>query len=309
MNRVTCLVAAVAALCGISAGVANVQAASLSFVGSDYDLVPLYPGGSAPYVVVPWRSDIKAKAFDIDGNDVYGSDGYALFATQFNWPNQGCCGSSQPFASATYPNKIELPSYVTATANLVTNKVGGWTYALIDDPALVNGYRDYNWGDTLVPPVSPLHSQSPYMKMGILDGGDIYGNDPKTAATGAGRWAFTVGADVPDRIRVGVMTDGLDDVAWAATEVLLHQVSGNAIIGTATSGSVVRNRFVDIHTFDIVGAQPGDTFAIFAKAPATGLGNGAISGVTFDAVPEPASAAMFAIALAACGFVVRVRNR
>jgi hypothetical protein len=286
------------------------RAASLTFVGSDTDLVNLYPGGTAPYVVVPWRSDIKAKAFDIDGNDVYGSDGYALFATQFGWPNPtGCCGASQPFASATYPNKIELPSYVSGSTNLVNNKVGGWEYSLIDDPALVNGYRDYNWGDTLAPPVNPLHSQSPYLKMGILDGGDIFGNDPKTAATGAGRWGFEIGANPPERIRVGVMTDGLDDVVWAATEVLLHQVSGNAIIDTATSGSVVRNRFVDIHSFDIVGAQPGDTFAIFAKAPATGLGNGAISGVTFDAVPEPASIAMIVCMIFACGGTSRVTRR
>jgi hypothetical protein len=310
MSKVIRYTAALAVLCVAALSAAkNGHAAALSFVGSDYDIVDLYPGGTAPYVVVPWRSEIKTKAFDIDGNDVYGTDGYALFATQFNWPNQGCCGGGQPFDSATYPNKIVLPNYVSASANLVNSKVGGWTYALIDDPALVNGYRDYNWGDTLVPPVSPLHSQSPYLKMGILDGGDIFGNNPKTAATGAGRWAFTIGADAPHRIRVGVMTDGLDDVAWAATEVLLHQVSGTSIIGTAASGTVVRDRFVDIHTFDIVGAQPGDTFAIFAKAPATGLGNGAISGVTFDAVPEPASATMMAIAVAICGCVLPGRKR
>jgi hypothetical protein len=105
------------------------------------------------------------------------------------------------------------------------------------------------------------------------------------------------------------MTDGLDSDVWAATEVLLYETSGTTILNTATTGTVVRNRFVDIHTFDVVGAQPGDTFAIFAKGPATGDGNGAISGVTFDKVPEPASAAMFAILLATCGCVFRARLR
>jgi len=307
---ITRLILGLAALWALSAIAVQANAAALSYAGSDYDIGgTFYPGGSAPYVVVPWRSDISAKAFDIDGNNVYGSDGYALFGTQFNWPNTGCCGASVPFASATYPNMISLPSYVTASQHLVSNKVGGWNYALVDDPTLVNGYRDYNWGDTLVPPVSPLHSQSPYVKIGGLEGTDIFGNNPKTAATGAGRWSFTVGADVPNRLRVGVMTDGLDDTVWAATEVLLDQMSGTMIIDSVTTGAVVRDRFVDIHTFDIVGAQPGDTFAIFAKGPATGNGNGSIAGVTFDAVPEPASASMVTIAFAAFGLVVRAGRR
>lgn len=290
----------------------DTRAAALTFAGSDSDIGgTFFPGGSAPYVVVPWRSEGIAKTRDLDGNNVYGSEGYAMFATQFNWPNQGCCGSAVPFASATYPNMISLPSYVAASQNLTANKVGGWNYALIDDPTLVNGYRDYNWGDSQVPPVNPPNSQSPYVKMGILDGNDIFGNNPKTSAIGAGRWAFSVGAGVPNRFRIGVMTDGLDAPDWAATEVLLHQVdANNAIIGTATTGTVTRNRFVDIHTFDIVGAQPGDTFAIFAKGPAAPFqGNGAISGVTFDGVPEPASAALVSSLLAIGGLLTRGKPR
>ena len=240
---------------------------------------------------MPWRSDISAKTLDADTNNVYGSAGYALFATQFNWPNIECCGSSVPFDDPTYPNMTNLPAFVDASQSLTANKVGGWVYALIDDPTLVNGFRDYNWGDTLTPSVGDLtgqpHSQSPYVKLGIVDGTDLFGNDPKTSSFGAGRWAFQVGAGVPSSFRVGVMTDGLDANQWAATEVLLAQVSGSpvpAIVGTpVSSGSLTRNRFVDMHFFDIVGAQPGDQFAIFAKASSDG--NGAISGITFDVSP------------------------
>jgi len=294
----------------LSAGAAPGRAASLGYTGSDYDIGgTFFAGGTAPYVVVPWRSDTNAKPHDVDGNNVYGTDGYALFATQKTYPGGStCCGGTQPFASATYPNMISLPSYVSGSLNLVANKVGGWPYALIDDPQLVNGYRDYNWGLSQVPP-RPGPDQSPYVKLGIIDGTDTFGNNPKSAATGAGRWAFTVGAGVPNRLRVGVMTDGLDGTDFAASEVLLHQIgAGNSIIGTATSGTVTRNRFVDIHTFDVIGAQPGDTFAVFAKAPQDGFGQGAISGVTFDAVPEPASAAVGAIALAVCGCLFRGRK-
>ena len=307
MSRCKQLASAMAALALVGGMVVVSDAATLGYVGSDYDIGgTFFPGGSAPYVVVPWRSSTTPKLYDGDGNNVYGSAGYALFGTQFAWPNPGCCGSSQPFASATWPNLVSLPSFVTSTQNLTANKVGGWGYALVDDPTLVNGFRDYTWGNTQSPPVSPVDSQSAYVKIGILDGPDTFGHDPKTAATGAGRWAFTVGADVPSQFRIGVMTDGLDGSNWAATEVLLDQVTGGStIVGTATSGAVVRNRFVDIHTFDIIGAQPGDTFAVFAKASSDG--NGAISGITFDVVPEPASAVLCMVAMAA-GCLARRRR-
>ena len=281
----------------------RVEAVSYSYVGTDYDIGgTFYPGGTAPYVVAPWRSSDAAKAFDIDGNDVYGTAGYAMFATQFNYPNAGCCGSSVPFASATYPNLVSTPNWIAGTQNLTTNKVGGWGYALADDPTLTNGPRNYNWGQSLAPPVN---GQVPYVKIGILDGNDIFGNNPQS--TPAGRWAFTVGANAPAVIRVGVMTDGLDATQWAASEVVLAEVSGSptpSVVGSVSSGTVTRDRFIDIHTFDIVGAQPGDSFAIMARAASGGFG--AISAVTFDVIPEPAS---IGIALTALGALVGFRRR
>lgn len=303
--------AAVAVLSAASLAAIDVHAVTLSFVGSDNDLLDQLPAGTPPLVVVPWRSEFKTKLYDIDGNNVYGSAGYAMFATKFDWyPRQGCCGGTVPFDSPTYPNLISLPSFVTGSQNLTQNKVGDWIYSLIDDPELVNGYRDYNWGMTQDPP-RPGPDQSPYVRLGILDGDDIFGNNPKTADNGAGRWAFTVGDGVPNRFRVGVMTDGLDSPDWAATEVLLHQIGdANSIVQTATTSTLVRNRFVDIHTFDIVGAQPGDTFAIFARGPAAPFqGNGGISGVTFDVVPEPASAGLVAGLLAVGGLFARGTRR
>jgi hypothetical protein len=263
---------------------------TLTNVGTHYDVGgTFFPGGSPPYVVVPWRYEVNSKPLDADGNNVYGSAGYALFATQFNWPNIECCGSSVPFDDNTYPNLIQLPSFVSDSAPLVTNKVGGWNYALVDDPTLVNGPRDYNWGDTQIPPVESIsnppapNSQGPYIKLGILDGNDVFNNDPQTSPVGAARWAFEVGEGVPSSFRVGVITDGLDGEQWAATEVLFAQVSDqtNDIVGLpVTTGSLERNRYVDIHFFDVIDAQPGDQFAILAKASSDGFG--AISGVVFD---------------------------
>jgi hypothetical protein len=304
--------AALAVLSVAALAATEVLAVSLSYTGSDYDIGgTFYPGGTPPehpYVVVPWRSNSTPKTVDLDGNNVYGSAGYAMFGTEFSYPNAfPCCGSAVPADSATHPNLISLPSYVSASQILTPNKVGGWSYALVDPPS-VNGARNFDWGQSQSPPVD---FQAEYVKIGILDGNDVFGNNPKSSTFGAGRWAFTVGAGVPNTFRVGVMTDGLDATDWAATEVLLHQIgAGNSIVQTATTTTVVRNRFVDIHTFDIVGAQPGDTFAIFAKGPmAPFQGNGAISAVTFDGVPEPASAGLVASALALGGLLVRGARR
>ena len=301
------------ALCAIACTMAqgSAYAAALNYVGSHYDMVNLFPGGSAPYVVSPWRYEVNAKPLDVDGNNVYGTDGYALFATKFTWPHVDCCGSSVPVADPTWPNIVELPSYVSDTQFLVTNKVGGWPYALVDDPRLVNGYRDYNWGDSQDPPVDPPHSQSPYVMMGNIEGNDIFGNDTKAGPNGAGRWSFTLGDQVPGVVRVSVMSDGYNDTVWTATEVLLAQIdNAGAILDIVGSGELVRNRYVDMHLFDIVGGQPGETYAVFAKAPPTGAGGGAIAGVAFDSVvPEPTSASLLLSALGAALCLPRRRSK
>lgn len=290
--------AAVASLVAVTFA-ATAAAATLGFVGSDSDIGGTFFPGAGPgdtgagpaYVVAPWRSSGVVKPLDVDGDNVYGTDGYAMFATQFQYPNAYAGGgASVAFDSATYPNRISLPSYVSGSQSLVANKVGGWGYALVDPPS-VTGAPDFNWGQTQTPPST---NQREYVKIGILDGNDTMGNNPRTAPLGAGRWAFEVGAGAPSTFRVGVMTDGLDGTNWAATEVVLAQLSGNAVIGSATSGTLTRNRFIDIHSFDITGAQPGDTFAILAKASNDGFG--AISAVTFDAIPEPATAGLLACA-------------
>jgi len=307
MTRLTLkLFVVLVVLGGLNVAPESSQAAVLDYAGTHFDIGgTFFPGGAPPYVVVPWRSEISAKPMDIDGNNVYGSAGYALFATQFNWPNQGCCGSSVPVDSATYPNLIDLPSFISDSQFLVSNKVGGWGYALIDDPTLVNGYRDYNWGDTQDPPVDPPNSQSPYVKMGIIEGIDTLGNNPRDVP--AGRWAFEIGANPPLIIRVGVMNDGLDAGQWTANEVLLAEFDGTDFSNAVSSGTVARNRYVDIHFFDIVGAQEGDQFAVLARA--SGDGWGGISGVTFDYIPEPSSTALVLIGMLATGSFWRTSAR
>lgn len=298
--------------CGF-AGTAT--AVTLTSVGSHYDIGTdlfsgnaFFPGGSPPYQVVRWRDDELAKPLDVDGDNVYGSAGYMLFATELVLPYPpACCGGQVPFGSATYPNLVDLPSFVSNSQNLTEFKVGGWPYALIDDPRYVNGDNDPDWHTTVAPAALP--EQQPYVMMGTLDGWDMIGNDPVVATYGAARWAFEVGTDVPQSFRVGVMSDGLNGEQWAASEVFLAQIDGVTLQGVpVSSGTLIRNRFVDMHFFDIEGAEPGDQFVILSKAVAGGTGG--IAGVTFDVnpVPEPATLGMVGLAVVAGGLAVRRRR-
>jgi hypothetical protein len=267
-------------------------AVTLGFTGSENDIGgTFFPGGAAPYVVVPWRSEGIPKTLDVDGNNVYGSAGYAMFATTATYPDANLIGGEANIPTSgddLFPNLIDLPSWVADSEILAQRMAGGWAYSLIDDPQLVNGYRDYNWGDSQTPPVDPPHSQSPYVKLGILDGGDILGNsDPKAAP--AARWGFEVGEGAPTSFRVGVMTDGLDGSIFSPVEVTLTHVVNDTPVETISSGTLSPNRFVDMHMFDITGAQPGDRFVFSARAgtdpPWSSAG---ISGFTFDFVSAPA---------------------
>jgi hypothetical protein len=297
------------AMAALAMGVCGdeVRAVSLSYVGSDYDLTNLFPGGSTPYVVVPWRSDYHAKPLDGDGNNVYGSAGYALFGTRFDYPNANATGGNafvNPTDNSVYPNIINLPSFVSGSQILSSRKAGGWAYSLIDDPQLTNGVRNWNWGDTQTPPSA---GQAPYVKLGILDGtGTITNNDPAVAP--AERWGFEVGAGAPAKFRVSVMTDGLDSTVWAPTEVLMQQTSGGAPVGApVTTGTVTRNRFVDMHVFEIDGAQAGEQFVFMVRGQ--GGGSAGVAGFAFDVVvPEPATAGM-ALAMTATVFAIGRRRR
>lgn len=264
-------------------------ATSIGYVGTQYDIGgTFFPGGGPAdvnaYVVAGWRANDVAKTLDFDGNDVYGSAGYALFGTRFDYPNANAQGGNafvNPTDNSVFPNIIDLPGFVGSSQILASRKAGGWAYALIDDPQLTNGVRDYNWGASQAP---ASVFQPPYVKLGVLDGtGTATGADP--TVTPAERWSFTVGANAPEVFRVGVMTDGLDSEFWAPSEVIIQQVSGGSPVGAPVStGTVLKNRFIDMHFFNIIGAEPGDEFVFLASNP--GGGSAGISGFAFD-VPEP----------------------
>jgi hypothetical protein len=184
---------------------------------------------------------------------------------------------------------LELPEFVTDSQILATHKAGGHAYALIDDPQRQAGIRHWTFDGTNYPPADGTNTTGgiPYVKLGILTGSDILGNSPGTSPTG--RWGFEVGEDTPAKFRVGVISDGLDAPHFAAAEIFLTHFIEETPIATISTGEVVRNRFVDIHFFDIVGAQPGDRFVFSSMRSGADpdFANAGISGFTFDVFLEP----------------------
>jgi hypothetical protein len=289
---------AVALMCA-GAMTTSTQASTINFAGTQYDIGgTFFPGGGPAnvnsYVVAGWRGNDVAKTLDFDGNNSYGSAGYAMFATRFDYPNANLTGGNafvNPTDNSVFPNLISLPSWVSGSQIVSSRKSGGWGgYALIDDPQLTNGPRDFNWGASQTP---ASVFQAPYVKLGILDGNGTISGANGTSAP-AERWGFSVGANVPQVFRVGVMTDGLDATNWAPSQVFIQRVNGTTPIGAPiSSGNLTKNRFIDMHFFDIVGAQPGESFVFLAFNP--GGGSAGISGFTFE-IPEPVSATLVGLA-------------
>lgn len=295
----------------------HAQAASPNYIGSHANIGgTFFPGGGPAdeqsYVVVPWRTDGPSNTFSISDASLeryYGTAGYALFGTTFTYPDAGLYGGDAEIdpndPGPLFENLIDLPAWVDNSQILAERAAGGYDFSLIDDPALTAGYRDNNWGDTQVPAASPEHTQPPYTKMGFLDGFDTFGNHPASAITG--RWAFTVGEDVPEGFRLGVMTGGMDNANFAPGEVFLQQFSGTVPIdpnniptpvgnpqGTGTLEGGLRDRFVDMHFFDIINAEAGDIFVIGVTSGLDSFGNAGVAGFSFDVLTElPADNADF----------------
>lgn len=289
----------------------GVSAVTLEYAGSQANIGgTFFPGAGPNYVTVPWRTSSAANTYATStesGQQYYGRDGYALFATTFSYPNANaiCCDPAidPELGDPLFPNIINLPEWVADSQILATRMAGGYGYSLIDDPQLMSGIRHWTF-DGVNYPAAVYDEQgnrvngtnkNPWVKMGFLDGGDILGNNPTSSPTG--RWGFQVGADTPSSFRVGVMTGGMDSELWAPGEVFIQQYEGLTPIGTPLgTGSLsgpLRDRFVDMHFFDIIGAQEGDQFVFGVLAGSGSHGPSGIAGFSFDVLSDVPAGADF----------------
>ena len=302
-------VAVVLCTAGASVGVA----ASLSFVGAQYDLPFGGLGGAhtGPYLQAGWRTSTPLNVYaqgTAYPEQYYGKAGYALFATAFTHPDASATplDANIPIAgNASFKNIASLPSWVTGSQIHATRLAGGGVYDLIDDPRLMVGERWWSFDGVNYPPPTPSNNtgQNPYLQIGFIVG--AVANGAVDPSGNPDRWSFTVGAGVPAQFRIGVMNDGLNDSNFASNSILMRRLGDDASL--VTSGSLTnRNRLVDMIFFDIKDAQPGNTYVISASAS-----NSRIGGISFDVVvPEPATASLIVLAAAcAMGLIGRFRRQ
>jgi Dockerin type I domain len=288
-------------------GVAS--AAQLNFVGTQFDVggknfpnynfLPRPPDGPGQCCFVPWRTDSSGNIYSARSTPTgryYGVDGWALFGTMFEFPNANTTNYNIDYRlvdDPQLPNLEQVPYFVSQTQILAHHKGGADYAALIDDPRTQWGGRWWTFDGVNYPPPNSSNGTGsiPYLKTGYLHGWDEYGHNPLDVP--AGRYAFVVGENAPKRFRVGVMTDGLATTSKVPEQVYLAQMDPtdiyfNSVLDQVSSGVIpvasgATDRFIDMHFFDIVDAQPGDLFVVAAG----GNAYSAVNGISFDVLKDP----------------------
>ena len=172
---------------------------------------------------------------DLDANGV-GTDGFVLFNSLPEGSNQ----SNAPWDNNIVDSK---PAYITALDGSTANSSGGW--ANYDDVRV--GGNTYNTGGIVKSP----------------------GNGNETNS-----FNFTIGANPPGTIRVGIIIDNSDSSSWDATNVRL---AGPGAI--TADQDTPNNGGTDVVQFDITAPVQGEVYTVLGTSPASGM---LIGGITFD---------------------------
>ena len=218
--------------------------------------------------VSSWSSTSAAKTLDIDGNNYYGSDGYA-------WMNN-IDADGEP-KTVDFGLVQAAPGYFTS--GIFYNGTGSGVSGSFSGA-----------GDRLDPTgVTPTN---------VGYAGANY--DGTTGATTLQNlFVYTMNRDMlaGETIRVGVVLDSLD--AGVVGADFLSLSAG----GVAAASGLNRNSSLDMYFFDVTGLVSGDTIQILGAkaADSSGFGYNAVTigGVTFDSVPEPSSALLGGLGLLA----------
>lgn len=250
----------------------SASAATIAFVGKANDTV----GGNTATAQANFRSTDVLKAYDLDGNDVYGTDGYKFWGTSNN---------SQDTSSETKGTLTQLPSYITSITpaginGIPANPAGSWSsaqagFGRMDDPTLTPGLG-----------VANIDSGVLFKK---YDGAVVPYTQDLINIVLASDTTFRIGITQVS----GDKQKGQQLILGGVAVDTLPQADGGTPSGT---GTAVNNydRF-DIYLFDVTGTA-GETITLQGLNAVNGAGGGdqvGIGGVTFDSVvPEPTSLAV-----------------
>lgn len=208
-----------------------------------------------------YRTTTAPKPLDPDGNIVFGTAGYVMYATDvIGSGNSGTTAIVNPlsYASGTRRTRLGLPAWLSLQNNGQDRIAASYgSYPAIDDP-------------TLVPSPSVNDVQLGYaVRLAAFD----------TEATMVNIW---FGNGVPSggvRIGVACPANGLDAIA-----MIRLTNSANADATAFRVGGTAHT----LYFFDVVGVKPGDFVKLLLqKSSATGGNqNLACAGLTFDTLPS-----------------------
>lgn len=226
-------------VCGL-APAASLHAAVISYLGRDVD------------TKADWRKSSVAKSdvYDVDEDNIYGTDGYHVFTT-----DSANTGSGKAVPVSSQPAYIGSMSFVQ-TAN----------YSSINFP-------QFNKID-LTGNVSVGVSQPP-------------GLGQVTPGTEVGMYTFTLDEDRSSFV-LGIVQGWNAGIAGQGR--LRQTVGGSADSGytTLSPNPTSTLNYVFYNFYQIDGGKAGDTFVFSIKNDTTGNRTPLLTGVTFDTVvPEP----------------------
>jgi hypothetical protein len=237
-------------------------AAIVSLAGSDLNAGPT------------WRTASVSKPLDLNGDDIYGSDGYLMFNTGFTGSGFRFNGNWLSDASS------DLPGYASVSPGPggLDGSVTADNFSVIDDP--LNPGLDFRSGTIA------RGGMNPGDELGLLN--------------------ITFSQDFDSTVRLGVLIGNADFGNPSALRLTQSGQPTNSVTVSTGSGVVSQNNFF---FFDLDNIAAGDTFVLYgtedigddAYAPFTQL---RIGGLTFDdlvVIPEPSLATLVGFGL----FVLR----
>lgn len=220
-----------------------------------------------------FRTTTVVKAFDADGNNVYGTDGYVGYAMDIppaNTNNGTVDTNPLTYTSTNYATRRSDPSYATLSTNGQNRVAFGFTgtsYPLVDDPAAAPG-------------ASVIDIKSGFaIRFGITTVGGV---------TTGNMLNITFGSTAPATgVRIGVIINDDETNGVGVDRVTLGGVTHES----PNTGGAFTFKF-----FDVRNITGGDviTLALSKDADNATPGQVAYYGVTFDTlpVPEPTTLAM-----------------
>jgi hypothetical protein len=265
--------------CAALASAGLSQAATITSVGTQEN------GGT--FAVANWSNPGVTKTYDIGGTEKYGTAGYYQLL-----PNtgagfiEGAAGGNDlgitlvgPLPGGQSTTLYSTPSFLTG------NPLGGaGTYVNF------GGYSIYR-----MPNGTDLRQQGA-LSLNLPAGG--------TNPAGAGAWgnaiSFTLNTTVS--FRIGLAVDSVGSPTYAPNYVSIY----NASTGSIFSSALTRDGVPDMALFDISGVN-GDSFAVALWQNSPNTGPAALSLVTFDVIPEPATLWLLSAGLCTVIFLRRRR--